>query len=388
MSDLFTTATQAYKYQSPNLSLFERLFLNQFWEVFVQIYPTWLAPNLITLAGGSCVLGLYAISWLVCPAEPGYWALCGVLLFGYQTLDGTDGKQARRTKSGSALGELMDHGVDAVVTAFAAMAVADATGFGVTSPVSWFCVLGGQTAFFLSNLTLLHKGKQTFMSIDIMELQWVMIVTLVLTGVAGPQLWTHERIPGTELPLRSIVAVGSVTGTVGNIVAYTWSASWPYRLADAEQVPDHVKRKVPGTGVVALLHQIAVIMAYAALGWGNFLMVTAFYAPRRNGDADVRPEILRAFVVCASFAFGDLMDRLLVMRVSHLHLPLFPPCLWWMLAFLVVVGGAQLGPVGAWAVAAGAVVGHQAFFIWVSNKLATALNIRVFRIGGVPKKTQ
>lgn len=46
------------------------------------------------------------------------WAsfLCGFGLFVYQSLDAIDGKQARRTGSSSPLGELFDHGCDAIST--------------------------------------------------------------------------------------------------------------------------------------------------------------------------------------------------------------------------------------------------------------------------------
>jgi len=37
-------------------------------------------------------------------------------LFIYQSLDAIDGKQARRTKTSSPLGELFDHGCDSVST--------------------------------------------------------------------------------------------------------------------------------------------------------------------------------------------------------------------------------------------------------------------------------
>lgn len=40
--------------------------------------------------------------------------LCALGLFIYQTLDAIDGKQARRTNSSSPLGELFDHGCDAL----------------------------------------------------------------------------------------------------------------------------------------------------------------------------------------------------------------------------------------------------------------------------------
>jgi phosphatidylglycerophosphate synthase len=42
--------------------------------------------------------------------------LCALGLFIYQTLDAIDGKQARRTNSSSPLGELFDHGCDALST--------------------------------------------------------------------------------------------------------------------------------------------------------------------------------------------------------------------------------------------------------------------------------
>jgi phosphatidylglycerophosphate synthase len=42
--------------------------------------------------------------------------LCAIGLFVYQTLDAIDGKQARRTESSTPLGELFDHGCDAIST--------------------------------------------------------------------------------------------------------------------------------------------------------------------------------------------------------------------------------------------------------------------------------
>lgn len=42
--------------------------------------------------------------------------LTGFCLFAYQSLDAIDGKQARRTKSATPLGELFDHGCDSVST--------------------------------------------------------------------------------------------------------------------------------------------------------------------------------------------------------------------------------------------------------------------------------
>ena len=44
------------------------------------------------------------------------YALMAFTVLGYQTLDAVDGKQARRTNTSSPLGQLFDHGCDAMST--------------------------------------------------------------------------------------------------------------------------------------------------------------------------------------------------------------------------------------------------------------------------------
>ena len=47
-------AVKEYKYISPPKTLFERVYLNKFWDMLAEMYPTWLAPNTITLVGYIC----------------------------------------------------------------------------------------------------------------------------------------------------------------------------------------------------------------------------------------------------------------------------------------------------------------------------------------------
>lgn len=54
--------------------------------------------------------------------------MCAVGVFVYQTLDAIDGKQARRTKTNNPLGELFDHGCDAISTFIVVLAGASAAG--------------------------------------------------------------------------------------------------------------------------------------------------------------------------------------------------------------------------------------------------------------------
>ncbi|KAG1361032.1 choline/ethanolaminephosphotransferase 1 [Cocos nucifera] len=63
----------------------------------------------------------------------------GMLLFLYQTFDAVDGKQARRTNSSSPLGELFDHGCDALACAFESLAFGSTAMCGRTT--FWFWVI-------------------------------------------------------------------------------------------------------------------------------------------------------------------------------------------------------------------------------------------------------
>lgn len=109
----------AYKYKPGTYTHLDNL-LTPYWTWAVTLLPTWMAPNLVTFLGlvGAAVASLLVTSYA--PSFEGHvprWCLAvfAVALFFYQTMDAIDGKQARRTNSSSPLGQLFDHGCDAVV---------------------------------------------------------------------------------------------------------------------------------------------------------------------------------------------------------------------------------------------------------------------------------
>lgn len=137
----------SYKFSVENRSLSESFILNDFWNWFTpRFIPEYLAPNLVTSLGFVCLIFVWIIQclsecvtyWeLEGPLQPSFfpflspefakvviiiiqfltrhsYLIMPILLFAYQTLDGCDGKQARRTKNSTPLGEIFDHGVDAI----------------------------------------------------------------------------------------------------------------------------------------------------------------------------------------------------------------------------------------------------------------------------------
>ena len=96
--------------------------MHPFWNATVKLFPRWIAPNCITLCGFLFLVSQTILLWSIDPKlERGgetsdipraVWAYSAFAHFMAHTLDGIDGKQARRTGSSSPLGEMFDHGLD------------------------------------------------------------------------------------------------------------------------------------------------------------------------------------------------------------------------------------------------------------------------------------
>ena len=94
--------------------------------------PRWVAPNLLTFVGFIFVLLTAGLITYYDPdftassdsisstrAIPNWvWLVCAIFHFLAHTLDGIDGKQARRTGTSGPLGELFDHGLDSWTSLF------------------------------------------------------------------------------------------------------------------------------------------------------------------------------------------------------------------------------------------------------------------------------
>eukprot|EP00980_Cylindrotheca_fusiformis_P018282 scaffold5966_cov118-Cylindrotheca_fusiformis.AAC.7 len=126
LSDSGVSAIAHHQYKPGQYTFFDN-YLNSFWQKLTDGLPSGLAPNTVTSIGGSCCLLSYLLTahYNFDPAisssqnEAAFapaWLLTfnGLCLFVYYTFDCMDGKQARRTKSSTPLGQLFDHGVDCV----------------------------------------------------------------------------------------------------------------------------------------------------------------------------------------------------------------------------------------------------------------------------------
>ncbi|OLL22713.1 Choline/ethanolaminephosphotransferase 2 [Neolecta irregularis DAH-3] len=107
---------KSYQYRGVDKSPISNYILRPYWNAVTQLFPLWVAylPP-FSLRGRFVLLDLlFAFIWIPDLVGPGprwlYWAFpAGLWLY-----NNVDGKQARRTKSSSPLGELFDHGIDSL----------------------------------------------------------------------------------------------------------------------------------------------------------------------------------------------------------------------------------------------------------------------------------
>ncbi|PIA57509.1 hypothetical protein AQUCO_00600317v1 [Aquilegia coerulea] len=197
-------ALHRHKYSGVDHSLVAKYILQPFWTRCVNLFPLWMPPNMITLTGFMFLLTSALLGYIYSPhldSPPPRWVHVahGLLLFLYQTFDAVDGKQARRTNSSSPLGELFDHGCDALACALEALA------FGSTAmcggDVFWFWVISavpfyGATweNYFTNTLTLPVLNGPT-------EGLMLIYMSHLFTAIVGAEWWSQHL--GKSMPFLS-----------------------------------------------------------------------------------------------------------------------------------------------------------------------------------------
>nr|KAF6429634.1 hypothetical protein HJG59_008996 [Molossus molossus] len=166
-----------YKYSAVDTNPLSLYVMHPFWNTIVKVFPTWLAPNLITFSGFLLVVFNFL---LLAYFDPDFYAS-----------DGVDGKQARRTNSSTPLGELFDHGLDSWACVYFVVTVYSIFGRG-SSGVSVF-VLYLLLWIVLFSFILSHWEKY---NTGVLFLPWgydISQVTIsfvyIVTAIVGVEAW-------------------------------------------------------------------------------------------------------------------------------------------------------------------------------------------------------
>lgn len=139
-------------------------------------------------------------------------------LFIYQTLDACDGKQARRTKTSSPLGELFDHGCDSLSTVFVSLGVCIAVQLGTYPAWMFFQCFTAIALFYCAHWQTYVSGILRFGKFDVTEAQFSIMIVHIVSAIFGPAIWSL-KIPYVHVELRLLPVALALTVSV--IICYS-----------------------------------------------------------------------------------------------------------------------------------------------------------------------
>ncbi|KAG5521251.1 hypothetical protein RHGRI_033715 [Rhododendron griersonianum] len=242
------------------------------------------SPNMITLTG---------FIFLVISALLSY------------TFDAVDGKQARRTNSSSPLGELFDHGCDALACAFEALA------FGNTAMCGgltfWYWVISA-VPFYLA--TWEHYFTNTLILPAVNgPTEGLMLIYLVhfFTAIVGSEWWVQPF--GKSLPFLSWIPVISEIPT-NKVMLFLMVvfAVIPTIACNVQNVYKVVQAR-KGNMLLALAMLKDYSLSYV-VNYGSYLLCRDYLSPE-----DIIRNYPHLVIIGTGLAFGFLVGRLIL---SHL----------------------------------------------------------------------
>ncbi|CAG8484544.1 8072_t:CDS:2 [Acaulospora morrowiae] len=195
-----------YKYAAVDKSPISNYILRPYWNWAIELFPLWMAF----------------------PA--GLWL--------YSTFDNVDGKQARRTGTSSPLGELFDHGCDALDCSFGTIVLAGSLGLGHSGYAAVLLLLT-TIPFYLSTWEEYHTGV-LYLGYFNGPTEGVIIgcILMTISAITGPSIWLKDmRVLSNNVPefipevckrtkksfISTLSQLSSIT--IYSLCAYLWLSS-------------------------------------------------------------------------------------------------------------------------------------------------------------------
>ncbi|OEU21518.1 hypothetical protein FRACYDRAFT_180315 [Fragilariopsis cylindrus CCMP1102] len=197
--------------------------LNPIWTALTELLPIWLAPNMVTFIGALHCGVAYGVTWYYSSnfdqTVPNWVVfLNGYCTIAYYTFDCMDGKQARRTKQSSPLGQLFDHGFDCLCNL--AHISCQAGGYLLLGGTYYFMAFQGSLffAFFMAQWEEYYTGElpHAMGNFGVTETNYGLGLFAIYNSFLGKhgreQLWTS--LIGDINPIQSILQQISIHYTI------------------------------------------------------------------------------------------------------------------------------------------------------------------------------
>jgi len=342
--------------------------MSHFWNWLIEYIPRWIAPNVLTLLGLLSMVCAFLTLYQYCPDGFGYapswvYAAEAFWIFLYQALDNLDGKQARRTGSSSALGELFDHGADAFTVGIFAFVLGTSFQFGPVLTFAFGILL--MATFFLAHWESHFTGVLLLRTLaNPVETQCLLMAILLGTAYFGPQVWVSL----ISLPVFGPVQLNSLWF---GLMVLSFLANLYDNVTTTTQ--NLRSRSVDTQQAFAAFAPFA-IFAGVALFWAETSGLLLF-------------EYTTLFVGTIGLVFAHLQIRLILSGILKEHWHTYYSCVTPLVAGLAYSSLARMGmaPIASeYAVLVAvflAVLAHDCFLVYyVVTEMASTLGIRVFHI--------
>lgn len=326
-----------YKYSCVDTSPLSNYVMHPFWNAVVQLVPRSVAPNVLTLTGWLLLMSnLALLSWYDWdyetsssdlpsvkdrpPIPQWVWLYCAIAHFIGYTLDGIDGKQARRTNSSSPLGELFDHGLDSLAAILLPLCLYSALGRGH----EW----GGNPHGFivpciavLAGFYLFHWEKYIT---GVLYLPWLFDATQLACSVAylvtfiyGVELWHFSIAAGVSCghALKFVLTGGFLT----SIPMSLWNIWLHYRKTESSEESTNSSSQASPPP-----HPRRLSFLQAMSPWLPFVLMTLLYlAWSKLSPTDIVYREPRLFALTLGVVSSNIACRLIIAQMSSQSAELF-----------------------------------------------------------------
>ncbi|XP_045461030.1 ethanolaminephosphotransferase 1-like isoform X2 [Harmonia axyridis] len=186
------------------------------------------------------------------PSLPRWTFMLGaIFIFLAYTLDGIDGKQARKTGTSGPLGELFDHGLDSYSAGLIPLAVYSIFGRGDYYSLDvyrfYFMMCNILLNFYSPHFEKYNTGL-LFLPWGYDFSMWGTIIVFAITGVVGPEFWQFKLENGIKTgTIFELIIYGSALLTNVPIIAYNIYKSYKEKTGYMRTFSEAVRPLVPVT---------------------------------------------------------------------------------------------------------------------------------------------
>ncbi|KAL4070332.1 CDP-alcohol phosphatidyltransferase-domain-containing protein [Scleroderma citrinum] len=322
-----------YAYKGVDESLISRYVLAPYWNWFITLWPLTVAPNTITLLG-LAIVGFNVLTLLIYDPlyytdkdgsnAPPQWVYFtwAIGLFLYQTFDAVDGKQARRTGMAGPLGEMFDHGCDAINTTLEVILAARALNLGR----SWWTVasqIATLANFYLTTWEEYYTGLLYLGPFSGPVEGILMIVAIyVISGLFGPSFWDKGVLSITRLDM-----IPQLVATVPNIrlnEAFMMFAGFGLAfniISSYRNVRKAMKAAAKST-VQPLVTLLPFVVSVA-------LQVLWLFNSAFRGSAIIQSPLFLPFLCAWGLQFAHQVGKMILSHITSSPFPMWSPLWIW-----------------------------------------------------------